>query len=64
MLKFDGDFLLIESPLLRDCKEKLGGALILYKNKDCCEILSAHTTKSMCIAYATEYYKKVCTHFN
>lgn len=58
------NFILTESPLLRDCKEKLAGALILYKNKDCCEILSAHTTKSMCIAYATEYNKKVCICLN
>lgn len=48
---------------MKDCKEKLGGALILYKNKDCCEVLSAHTTKSMCIAYATNYEKKVGYNF-
>jgi len=45
---------------LKDSQEKLAGALILYKNKDYCEILSAHTTKSMCVAYATEYDKTVC----
>lgn len=54
----------LESPLLRDYKEKLAGALILHKNKDYCEILSAHTTKSMCIAYATEHVKKVCVENN
>jgi len=53
---FNEDF--IQSPLLRECKEKLAGTLVLYKNKDSCEILSAHTTKSMCIAYATEHDKK------
>ncbi|VVC28166.1 Peptidase T2, asparaginase 2,Nucleophile aminohydrolases, N-terminal [Cinara cedri] len=53
---FNEDF--IQSPLLNDCKEKLAGVLVLYKNKDCCEILSAHTTKSMCIAYATEHDQK------
>ncbi|XP_025404989.1 threonine aspartase 1 isoform X1 [Sipha flava] len=53
---FNEDF--IQSPLLRDYEEKLAGALILYKNKDYCEIISAHNTKSMCIAYATEYNKK------
>lgn len=51
--------LFIDSPLLRDCNEKLAGTLVLYKNKDCCEILTAHTTKSMCIAYATKHDKKV-----
>ncbi|KAL5235435.1 hypothetical protein ACI65C_002845 [Semiaphis heraclei] len=58
---FNEDF--IHSPILRNCNEKLAGALVLYKNKDYCEILSGHTTKSMCIAYATENYKKVCSHF-
>ncbi|XP_060876027.1 threonine aspartase 1 isoform X2 [Metopolophium dirhodum] len=53
---FNEDF--IHSPILKNCNEKLAGALVLYKNKDCCEILSAHTTKSMCIAYATENDKK------
>lgn len=53
---FNEDF--IQSPLLRGCKEKRAGTLVLYKSKDCYEILSAHTTKSMCIAYATEYDKK------
>lgn len=48
---------------MRGCKEKLAGALVLYKNKDCCEIISAHTTKSMCIAYATEHDKKVCSFY-
>lgn len=52
-----------DSPILRNCNEKLAGALVLYKSKDCCEILSAHTTKSMCIAYATENDKKVCIQF-
>lgn len=46
---------------MKDCKEKLAGALVLYKNEDSCEIISAHTTKSMCIAYATERDKKVCS---
>lgn len=49
---------------MKDIKEKLAGALVLYKNKDYCEILSAHTTKSMCIAYATEHDKKVCNVYN
>lgn len=52
-----------DSSILKNCNEKLAGALVLYKNKDCCEILSAHTTKSMCIAYATENDKKVCIWF-
>ncbi|XP_022183724.1 threonine aspartase 1 [Myzus persicae] len=53
---FNEDF--IHSPILRNCNEKLAGSLVLYKNKDYCEILSAHTTKSMCIAYTTENDKK------
>jgi len=56
-------FFFLDSPLLRNYNEKLAGALVLFKNRDCCEILSAHTTKSMCIAYATENNKKVCIQF-
>lgn len=57
------NFIFTDSPLLKNCKEKLAGTLVLYKSKDCCEILSAHTTKSMCVAYATENDKKVCIQF-
>lgn len=53
-------FFFTESPLLNVCQEKLAGVLVLYKNKDFCEVLTAHTTKSMCIAYATEHEQKVC----
>lgn len=57
---FRSILLIIDSPLLKDCKEKLAGVLVLYKNKNCCEILSAHTTKSMCVSYATKHIKQVC----
>ncbi|XP_050534633.1 threonine aspartase 1 isoform X2 [Daktulosphaira vitifoliae] len=43
-----------QSPLLSSYKEKLAGALVLYQNNDYYEILSAHSTKTMCFAYATE----------
>ncbi|XP_050430380.1 threonine aspartase 1 [Adelges cooleyi] len=53
---FDEQF--FQSPLLRNNNEKLAGVLVLYESENYYEILSAHSTKSMCVAFASENNKK------